>query len=133
MANIEITNNSTRGIVLYEPVFEDDKVTFAGAAVFKAGTILARDSVTLKLVLFVKGGSTNGNGIAKAVITQDLESAGAGDVVTKPLVQGQVRVSDLIINADGDASNVDAAVLDQLRDYGIVAISTTQLSQLDNQ
>jgi len=133
MANIEITNNKTRGVVLYEPVFKDETVTAVGADTFAAGTILARDSVSLKLVLFVKGGVTNENGIPKAVLTQDLVFTGAGDLPARPMVEGQVRTGDLIIDADGDATNVDAAVLDQLRDYGIVGLSTTQLAQLDNQ
>jgi len=133
MSNIEITNNSTVGVVLFEPVFKDEIITAAGADVFAAGTILARDSVSLKLVLFEKGGSTNENGIPKAVITHDLEFTGAGDLPAKVMVGGQVRTNHLIIDADGDASNVDAAVLDELRDYGIVGLSTTQLAELDNQ
>lgn len=133
MPNIEIQNNKTRGIVIWSPVFKDEIVTAAGADVFAAGTILARDSGSLKLVLFVKGGSTNGNGIPKAVLTQDLEFAGAGDLPVKAMVEGQVRTGDLIIDSDGDSSNIDAAVLDQLRDYGIVGLSTTQLAELDNQ
>jgi hypothetical protein len=133
MSNIEIQNNKTRGVVVWAPVFKDEIVTAAGAAVFAAGTILARDSVSLKLVLFVKGGSTNENGVPKAVLTQDLEFAGAGDLPVKAMVEGQVRTGDMIIDSDGDASNIDAAVLDQLRDYGIVGLSTTQLAELDNQ
>lgn len=133
MSNIEITTNKTRGVVLFEPVFKDETVTAAGADTFAAGTILARDSGSLKLVLFVKGGATNENGIPKAVLTQDLVFAGAGDLPARPMVGGQVRTGDLIIDADGDASNVDAAVLDELRDYGIVGLSTTQLAELDNQ
>ena len=133
MSNLEITNNKTRGVVIWDPVFEDDTVTAAGADTFAAGTILARDSVSLKLVLFVKGGVTNENGIPKAVLTEDLVFAGAGDLPARPMVGGRVRAGDLIIDADGDATNVDAAVLDELRDYGIVGLSTTQLAELDNQ
>jgi hypothetical protein len=133
MPNIEITTNKTRGVVLWNPTFKDEVVAFAGADVFAPGTILARDSVSLKLVLFVKGGSTNENGIPKAILTQELEATGAGDLPARPMVQGEVRTGDLIIDADGDASNIDAAVLDQLRDYGIVGLSTTQLDEIDNQ
>jgi hypothetical protein len=133
MSNITIQNNKTRGIVLWDPVFKPELVTFAGANTFAAGTILARDSVSLKLVLFVKGGATNENGIPKAVLTQELIATGAGDLPARPLVGGQVRSGDLIIDSDGDASNIDAAVLDQLRDYGIVGLPTQQLAELDNQ
>ena len=38
MANIEITNNKTRSVVVWDPVFVDELVTFGGAATLKAGT-----------------------------------------------------------------------------------------------
>ena len=133
MPNIEIQNNKTRGVVVWEPVFKDETVTAAAADVFAAGTILARDTTTLNLVLFVKGGTTNGNGVPKAILTQELEFTGAGNLPARPMVEGQVRTGDLVIDADGDASNIDAAVLDQLRDYGIVGRTTLQLAELDNQ
>ena len=133
MANIEITNNTTRTIVVREPVFEDDTVTFAGAGTLKAGTILARDSVSLKLVPYVKGGATNENGIPKAVLRDELTAAGAGDLPCRPIIGGRIRKGDLVIDADGDASNVDAAVVDQLRDFSVIALGTTQLAELDNQ
>ena len=97
------------------------------------GTILARDSVSGLLVIFVKGGSTNENGIPKAVITYELVAAGAGDFPVRVLVSGSVRKERLIIDADGDATNIDAAVMDQLRDYSIVAIDVSELNIQDNQ
>lgn len=133
MANIEITTNKARSVVVWDPVFEDDLVTFAGAATLKAGTILARDSVSLKLVPYVKGGATNENGIPKAVLLDDLTAAGAGDLPCRPIINGRLRKGDLVIDADGDASNVDAAVIDQLRDFTIIALGTTQLAERDNQ
>ena len=133
MANITITNNKTRRVELFDPIFEDDTVTFAGAATWEAGTILARDSGSGFLVPFVKGGSTNENGIPKAVLTEAVTATGAGNLPARPMVGGEVRAGDLIILADGNASNVDAELLDQLRDYGITGRSTTQLAELDNQ
>ena len=133
MANLEITINKTRSLVLSQPVFKDELITFAGAATLLAGTILARDSVSLKLVPFVKGGATNENGIPKAVLLDELTATGAGDLTNRPIVGGQLRQGDLVIDADGDASNIDNAVVDQLRDYSIIALTTTQLAQLDNQ
>lgn len=133
MANIEITNNKARSVVVWEPVFEDELVTFAGAGTLAAGTILARDSVSLKMVPFVKGGATNENGIPKAVLLDELTATGAGDLPCRPIISGRLRKGDLVIDADGDASNVDNAVEDQLRDYGLVTLSTTQLAELDNQ
>ena len=135
MADPIITNVDTGHVIHSEAHFRDELLTLAGADTIASGTILARDSVSLKLVLFVKGGSTNENGIPKAVYTQidDLVVTGAGDSAIRAMVEGFVRKERLIIDADGDGSAVDNAVLDQLRDFGITAVNTTELGQLDNQ
>lgn len=132
MSNITITANDSGGVIIKNVESQDDTVTFAGADTFAAGTILARDSVSGKLVLFVKGGATNENGIPKAVLTYDLVATGAGDLPARVLIKGDVYKSRLIIDADGDDSNIDAAVKDQLRDYGIVALEATELNDADN-
>ena len=128
-----ITNLNVGNVIWKSGEFRDDLLTFAGAATLLAGTILARDSVSLKLVPFVKGGATNENGIPKAVLTYAVTAAGAGDEAIRDMVSGTVRGNLLVINADGDNSNVDAAVLDQLRDYTLVTIDVTELNILDNQ
>lgn len=133
MSNITVTNVDIGNVILKDGEFRDDLLTFAGAATVKEGTILARDSVSLKLVPFVKGGVTNENGIPKAVLTYDVTATGAGDVAIRDMVSGSVRAQRLVIDADGDASNVDAAVLDQLRDYALVSIDVQELNILDNQ
>ena len=133
MPNSTVTNVDLGAVEVEGAVCLDDVVAFAGADSFAAGTILARDSVSEKLVLFVKGGSTNENGIPKAVLTYGIESSGVGDVRARVLVRGQVNRDRLIIDADGDGSNVDDVVIDQLRNYGIVASPVEQLAQLDNQ
>lgn len=133
MANIEITNNDNGSIALRDEEFRDDLLTFAGADTVLEGTILARDSVSLKLVPFVIGGVTNENGIPKAVITYDVTATGAGDVPVRALVAGVVRKNRLIVDADGTGANITKAHLDQLRSYSIVAIDSKQLAELDNQ
>lgn len=133
MPNIDITNNAPNGLVVWDPVFQDELVTFAGADTLLAGTILARDSVSGKLVIYVKGGATNENGIPKAVLRNELVAAGAGDVAARPIIAGRVRLADLVIDADGDASNIDNAVEDELRNYGIIPQVVGQLAELDNQ
>ena len=136
MSNITITNNDL-GNVVYDGSassgFRDGFLVFAGVATVLEGTILARDSVSLKFVPYVKGGVTNENGIPKAVLTYEVTSTGAGDVAVRPLVEGAVCKERLVIDADGDASNIDAAVLDELRDYSIVAVDVKELNILDNQ
>lgn len=133
MANIEITNVDLGSVELENARFDQDILTFGGAGTVIEGTILARDSVSLKLVPFVKGGSTNENGIPKAVLTYDVEATGAGDVPVRAMLSGIVRLERLVIDADGDDSNIDQAVRDQLRDYNITSKSVQELNVLDNQ
>lgn len=133
MSNITITNNALTSPIMSDAEFRDELLTLAGADSIAAGTILARDSVSLKLVLFVKGGSTNQNGIPKAILTYPVTSTGAGDVPVRAAVSGKFRKERLIIDADGTGANVDAAVLDQLRDYALVPINVTELNIADNQ
>lgn len=133
MSNITITNIDNGSVFIEQGQFEDGLLTFAGAATVVEGTILAVDSVSLKYVPFVKGGTTNENGIPKAVLTYDVTATGAGDEIIRAGIQGDVRIDKLIIDADGDGSNVDKAVLDQLRDYGITPRTVSELNILDNQ
>lgn len=121
------------GSVLAGPChFQDETFTGAATTTYKAGTILARDSVSLKLVPFVKGGVTNQNGIPKAVLQDALTTVGAGDYKVRPILAGRVNFARLVIHADGSNANIDAAVLDGLRAYGIESETTTQLAKADN-
>jgi len=133
MANLTVTNLDIGSVVLEGGKFDDNLLTFAGADTFVSGTILALDSISLKWVIFVKGGVANENGIPKAVLTQDITATGAGDVATRALIAGSVRKQRLVIDADGDDSNIDKAVIGQLQDYSIIAISVEELNILDNQ
>ncbi len=133
MPNIRITNNDLGSVVLRDPQFRDGIITFASAGTLQEGTILAVDSTSLKLVPFVKGGSTNNNGTPKAITTYPVTAVAAGDVPARVGVSGSYRKERLIINADGDASNIDQTVMDQLRDYGLVPIDVQELNILDNQ
>lgn len=131
--NMVVTNNDLGSVVITPGEFGNDLLTFAGAATVKEGTILARDSASLKLVPYVKGGVVNENGIPKAVLTYDVTAAGAGDETVRDMLSGVVNGSRLVIDADGDASNIDAEVLDELRDYALVTIDVQELNILDNQ
>lgn len=133
MSNVIVTNNKVNSLVVWEPVFSDELITFTGAATLLPGTILARDTATLKLVPFEKGGTTNGNGIPNSVLLNELTATGAGDLPERPIIEGRLRAALLVIDADGDASNVDATVLDQLRTYGIIGQDVAQLDKFDNQ
>lgn len=133
MPDPTITNNDLSTVIIQGAEFRDDLLTFAGADTLVEGTILARDSVSLKLVIFVKGGVTNENGIPKAVLTYEVVATGAGDVAVRAGVAGVYRKEKLVIDADGDDSNVDNAVIDQLRDYGLTPLNVDELNIQDNQ
>ena len=120
-------------MVLESGGFVDDTLTFTGADTYVEGTILARDSVSKKLIAFVKGGSTNEDGIPKTVLTYDVVATGAGDKPIRRMTDGKVRKERLVIDADGDDSNVDLVVRDQLQDYSIQAIDVQELNIQDNQ
>lgn len=114
--------------------FRDELLTLAGADTLLEGTILARNSSTLKAVIFVVGGSSNENGIPKMVLAHDVvtTTSGAHDVAVRVIQSGVLKKERLVIDADGDDSNVTSAVLDKLRDYKIEAVNTAKLGRLDN-
>lgn len=132
MANPTKTTVDIGSCQLRDIEIDDGVLTFPGAATYNEGTLLAVDSVSLKYVPFVKGGSTNQNGIAKAVLASPITAGGAGDQPARVIVRGVVKKERLIIVADGDDSNIDRAVIDGLRDYQIQPLSTKQLAVLDN-
>ena len=128
MSNITTTDVNAGSVEIRDGEFEDDTLDIAAGATFKEGTILARDSSSLKLVIYVKGGSTNENGIPKCVLPKEHVADDSSDQRVRVLVKGIVNKQRLVIHADGDDSNVDAAVKDQLRSYGIVPLEVQQLS-----
>lgn len=117
-------------------VFEAGGLQFTvtdGAADFIVGdfftlTVAAVD----KLVVFAIAGA-GGAQVPKSVLTYEVIATGAGDIKIRDMISGKVRKEKLIIDLDGDATNVSNTVIDQLRDYGIISINTKELNILDNQ
>ena len=132
MPNPVITNLDVGSVILRNVEFDDGLLTFAGAATALEGTILARDSVSLKFVPYAIGGVTNENGIPKAVLTYPVTAAGAGDESIRAATKGVFRKERLVVNADGDGSNLTDAIYDELRDYGLVSVGVQELNILDN-
>ena len=100
-----------------------DETLTATIKTYPVGTLLARNTSTLKLIPFVKGGTSNGNGIINSVLTAELVATAAQDYGVSVMIAGQVDKDLLIINADGNASNVDAAIVDELAKMSIYAQS----------
>ena len=128
-----VTNVDLGGVIYEGGEFRDSELTFAGAGTVLEGTILARDSVSGKLVPYVIGGATNENGIPKSVLTYEVTATGAGDAPVRDMITGTVRAAKLVVDADGDGSNLTPVILDELRDYSLVSVDTTELNILDNQ
>lgn len=128
MANITNTSINIGSVALRDEQLRDETLTLAGAGTIVAGTILARDSGTLKLVKYVKGGVTAGNGIPKAILGYDLVAAGAADYPVRVLERGEVNKKRLVIDADGNDTNIDNAVIDQLRAFGLQPVDVLQTS-----
>ena len=86
-----------------------------------------------KMVPFVIGGVA-GAGIPSAVMPPSgVTATGAGDEPFRPMISGEVRKEKLIIDADGDGSNITDAILDQLRDFSVVSTDVRELNIADNQ
>jgi hypothetical protein len=89
-APITTTSVDTGSVALRDEQYRDETLNLASGVTVLPGTILARDSVSLKLVLFVKGGSTNQNGIPKAVLGYQLIGA-TGDNAVRTIEKGEVN------------------------------------------
>jgi hypothetical protein len=83
MANLEITNNDLGSVVFKDPVIADDILTLSAPEDVPEGRILARDSVSGKLVDFVVGGVVNENGIPKAVMPYAFSGTTGDNVVSQ--------------------------------------------------
>lgn len=77
MANIEITTNQTRGIPIWEPVYDNEILSVAGAVTYANGTVLARKTVADAVTPAADGGNTGDGTVTLATVV-------AGTVV--PLV-----------------------------------------------
>ncbi len=133
MPNMTPTNIDVGDSILKNAEFRDELLTFAGVATVLAGTILARDSVSGNMVPYVNGGSTNENGIPKELLRYPVTSTGAGEIETRVGVSGDYRKERLVINADGDDSNIDSVVIDELRNYSLIPLNVNELNIPDNQ
>ena len=86
-----------------------------------------------KLVPYEKDG-VGGQQFPRFILRSAVVASGAGDVVVRPIISGEVSINQLVIDSDGDNSNIDKLVMDQLRDYGIIVKKPVrQLLNYDNQ
>jgi len=102
------------------------------AGVHLDNTLLAFDTSTLKLVPYVKGGSTNGNGVVYGVLTNGFTATSSGDTAIRVMIGGILLKSKTVIDVDGDASNIDATVKFLCVDKGLFLEESTNLHTADN-
>ena len=81
------------------------------------------------VVIFATDGA-GGAQIPSMVMTYETVATGAEDQAQRAMVSGQVRREKLVIDAGGTVTD---SIVDQLRDFGIVALSVTELNIQDNQ
>ena len=132
MSNIEIFNNDRGGVVLVCESTERNTIAFGQGGTLKAGTLLGRSTQNGNFIPFVKGGNTDGNGTIKGLLTYEVTASEAGNVPAQVMTAGIVNSERLVIAADGDGSNVDSSVLDQLRAISIRTQEVKQLGRFDN-
>ena len=126
-----VQNADVSGFVIKDPVYDDDTLVFTGADTLAEGTILGRITASKKLTFYASG-AADGSEIPVAILPQEIVAAGAGDIETRVLVSGEVKQEKLV--EDGVGTGItDAALKDQLRDYGIIALSVTERNFQDNQ
>ena len=132
-ANFRVENVNIGSVVLGEHQHRDFLLTFAAGPVPPATVVTMPSGTIVKVVAGKLEPFAVGDTEPLAVLTYDVCGTAAGDVPCRAMLSGRVRKELLIIEADGDATNVDAAVIDQLRDHGILAIDVNELNFPDNQ
>ena len=81
------------------------------------------------VVIYAVAGA-GGAQVPSMVLTYEAVAAGAEDQAQRAMVSGRVRREKLVIDAGGTVTD---SIVDELRDFGIVAQSVTELNILDNQ
>ncbi len=118
MATLEITNNSPNGVVVWDPVFDDEILAATGAVTYALGTVLARKSVADAVT--PAAGSNTGDGtvtLATVAAGQVVPIVGAyaltvttavtnGGILQLKDPNGAIVASDLIMTAGAGAATV---------------------------
>ncbi len=118
MATLEITNNAPNGVVVWDPVFDDEILAATGAVTYALGTVLARKSVADAVT--PAAGSNTGDGtvtLATVAAGQVVPIVGAyaltvttavtnGGILQLKDPNGAIVASDLIMTAGAGAATV---------------------------
>lgn len=127
--SLTVTNNNTAGIVIENGVTEVLTCTAGAEETWPAGTVLGRVTANGNMGRY-DAGASDGTQTPIAVLAEELVFAAASSTQGAVALSGQFRLSDLTQFGVGALT---VAQQDALRDYGIIARSTTQLNEQDNQ
>lgn len=132
MATVTKTNIDNTSIVLDGASYRDHTFTFAGAATYPAGLLVALNTSTKKLVPYVAAG-VNGTDRPVTVLTYEITAAGAGDIALRMLQAGTVRADYLYTAAaPGTLGITDQVLLGNLQDNNIATVFSDDRSAYDN-
>lgn len=124
MANMTVINNISAGIVVWDPVYEDNIFNDPVTGVYLAGTILGRIATSGKLIAY-KSTNDDGSQVPVALLQNKLDFVGDIDISFRPIIAGRVRREDIVVHRSSDIiTNVE---FDALRDYGIISFINNQL------
>jgi hypothetical protein len=147
---MEVTNVSNKILALGDNIYESGYITVPAETTYKAGTVLKRlEQGSFAPVTDTQGTPgthgtpASGGGweeaptdpvpgdVPVAVIPFNIENKKAQEasIGFRALVSGRVRLDMLRING----SSITQGQSDMLRNYGILPVKVTNLSQLDNQ
>ena len=129
--SLERQENTTTGVVLFEPRYEQNILNAAGALTYQAGTVLGRITANDKLTHYDPG-AVDGSEVPIAVLQNDTTFTGAGDKPINALIGGELREGKLTAYNGGTPLALTQAEVDQLRDFTILARDTRELSEFDN-
>lgn len=122
MPNIKITDIDYGSIMLGGEQWSDETLTLA-AETYLQGTIFARSGEK-----YVP--STGAETTALAVLPYTVEVETAGDSRQRLLIAGRVSKDRLVIH--GETDPLPTAVVDALRDFGLIPVAVDQLTAYDN-
>jgi hypothetical protein len=123
---MDTKNVINRVLALGNNEFESGSLSIPANIQYTAGTLLMRGAGET----FAIASSTD---VAIAVLPFDTEKSATTKVAgIRALISGRVRGDMLKYNAS-PTTQLTPAQRDALRDYGIIAVKVTDVSQLDNQ
>jgi hypothetical protein len=105
-----------------------------GATNFATGDVVTMTTAAqtgTPLVLFDIDG-TNGAQVPVAILPYAVTTTGSASVAADAVYAGVVKKEKLVIDADGDSTNVSDHVCDQLANAGFTVVFNTDVSVLDN-